>query len=388
MSGKYELNQKIYYLGYYDCPENAGEHRHYPPAAVSKMSYIAEVMQKLGYDVEIVSMSQTTLKHMFPGKTMKLQSGVMLRLFRTFGTGSILRRIVNRLGMNFQLLYFLLMIPKNATVVVYHSLGYATLIHFIKRMKKLKLLIEVEEIYADVIGDEEARAKELSLFTLADGYIFPTQLLDEAVNVNNKPSVVIHGTYQAEALRKVSFDDDKIHVVYAGTLDPRKGSLTVVETAEYLPENYHVHILGHGSDEEKRQLQEKILGQHTENAATVTYDGLLGGDDYVRFMQKCQLGLSPQAPDAPFNGTSFPSKILSYLANGLRVVSVRIPAIERSAVGDLISYYEVQKPEEIAKAIMDVDVSASYDSRARLRELNKEFADNLEQLIKDVTLED
>ena len=110
---------------------------------------------------------------------------------------------------------------------------------------------------------------------------------------------------------------------------------------------------------------------------TLTYDGLLKGEDYIRFIQKCQIGLSTQNPNAAFNATSFPSKILSYMANGLRVVSIRIKAIEESSVGLGISYYEHQTPEEIAKAIMKVDMNNNYESRERIKELNESICNQL-----------
>lgn len=140
--------------------------------------------------------------------------------------------------------------------------------------------------------------------------------------------------------------------MYAGTFDPRKGGPTTTTTTRWLPENYHVHILGFGSENDTKELCALIEETNEASAATVTYDGLLSGEDYIRFLQKCQIGLSTQNPDAAFNDTSFPSKILSYMANGLRVVTVRIPAIEGSAVGDDVIYYEEQTPEKIAQAIL------------------------------------
>ena len=50
----------------------------------------------------------------------------------------------------------------------------------------------------------------------------------------------------------------------------------------------------------------------------------------LKFIQKCQIGLCTQNIDAAFNTTSFPSKILSYMSNGLEVVGVNIAAIKNS----------------------------------------------------------
>lgn len=88
------------------------------------------------------------------------------------------------------------------------------------------------------------------------------------------------------------------------------------------------------------------------SVASISYDGLKKGVDYIRFIQSCHIGLSTQNPSAAFNDTSFPSKILSYMANGLAVVTIDIPVIRRSSIGKYINYYEEQTPENIAEAVV------------------------------------
>ena len=198
-------------------------------------------------------------------------------------------------------------------------------------------------------------------------------LVLDLINESKKPEAYIHGTYKVEHDREVSFNDGKIHIVYAGTFDPRKGGATAAAAAEWLPENYHVHILGFGSDEDTELIKKQINETNVKAKATVTYDGLLSGEEYIQFMQKCQIGLSTQNPNAAFNDTSFPSKILSYMANGLRVVTVRIPAIESSAVGQDVYYYDEQTPQAIAEAVMKIDLNDGYDGRKRIEELDNKF---------------
>ena len=179
-------------------------------------------------------------------------------------------------------------------------------------------------------------------------------------------------------------DGDKIiHCVYAGTFDPRKGgAAAAAAAAEFLPDDYHIHILGFGSDEEIRNMKDCISRVAKKSAAKVSYDGLLTGEDYIKFIQSCDIGLSTQNPDAAFNATSFPSKILSYLANGLRVVSIRIPAIEQSDVGDKLFYYDEQTPDQIAKAIRSIDMSQEYDSRRLIEQLSECFERELVEVLE------
>ena len=130
-------------------------------------------------------------------------------------------------------------------------------------------------------------------------------------------------------------------------------------------------------------MKKHILEIDEKSKAHVSYDGLLSGEEYIRFIQSCDIGLSTQNPDAAFNATSFPSKILSYLSNGLRVVSIRIPAIEGSDVGDKLFYYDEQTPKQIADAILSVDMAQAYDSRSDIVDLSNKFQNELMLMMKD-----
>lgn len=59
--------------------------------------------------------------------------------------------------------------------------------------------MEIEEIYTDVVKQKHIdNEQERKTFEYANGYIFPTELLDKSVNTKGKPSAVIYGTYKNE----------------------------------------------------------------------------------------------------------------------------------------------------------------------------------------------
>ena len=375
------------YVAYYDTPDNKAEGRSYQLSAANKIDYICSVLNRLGKDVLIVSASVTENKTGCNGKTVSLSAHTSLKLFPCLGMGSLQKRIVRRILGRLRLLNELVLhTKKGETVLVYHSLAYAGTIALARKLKNFRLVLEVEEVYADVSENERDRNWEYRLFAQADAFLFPTELLNRRVNTGHKPYAIIHGTYQAEAdCGPKLFGDEKIHCVYAGTFDPRKGgAAAAAAAAKYLNENYHIHILGFGSDEEVKQMQTLIEDLSGKCACGISYDGLLSGQDYIRFLQSCHIGLSTQNPEAAFNATSFPSKILSYMANGLQVVSIRIPAVETSAVGDRVSYYDRQTPGEIAKAIASVDMNPGEDPRRVMEGLNCSFTQKLEELLGDL----
>lgn len=371
------------YIIHYDI--NNDEGRGYTLSAVNKANYIIEALNEIGYNVEIISASLTSLKKYSKASKIKISDNVLLVKLPAVKTGAGLRKIPAYLWRNIAMFLFLFFkVKRNEEILMYHSLSLMRSVKWAKRLKGFKLILEVEEIYNDVIKkSEKARRKEVDFIKLAEKYIFPTELLNKYLNTENKPYTVIHGTYLVEADRNERFDDDKIHILYAGTLDPRKGgAAAAVVAAAYLPKNYYVHILGFGSEKDIAYIKKVISETNKKSSADVTYEGVLSGEEYIKFLQKCHIGLSTQNPYADFNATSFPSKILSYMASGLRVVSVKIPAIEQSAVGEDMYYYEKQTPEEIAKAVMAVDLGDAYDGRKKIAELSLGFEKDLKELLK------
>ncbi len=370
------------YIGFYSTENN---NRPSSLAATNKMNYIAKALGEVGYSSEIIvaGMEAPTAQAF---KNERISKTTTAYFFKSYVRSSNkLIRIYNVLKSRFILFFYCLKnIKKDEQVIVYHSLELMRPLYFAKLFKGFKMILEVEEIYNDVKKHSFFSSQmEQRFVNSADKYIFPTKLLDEKYNINSKPSVIIHGTYQVEPDRQVKFDDGKIHVVYAGTFDPRKGGAAAAAAGEFLDGRYHLHIIGFGSAEDKKYLLSEIERVSKTSDCTVTYDGLLSGDDYICFVQSCHIGLSTQNPTAAFNDTSFPSKILSYMANGLRVVSIKIPTIEESAIGSYMFYYNNQTPEEIANAIKEVSIIDTYNPREIIGNLNDTFKKEIKKLIEE-----
>ena len=385
--------KKIYYIGYYSDPSNTSK-RKTAPAADTKMDYIISIMKKIGYDVVVLSFCVDDDRKSFFEKKVGYQiekNGTSIVFFTNYASKFRLLRVIGRAISWIKIRKYLYKkcLGNESKVVIYHSLGLLKVINLFSKKQK-KFILEMEEIYADVIGKNKVRKKEVTAAHKANGYIFPTKMLNSEINSENKPFVIIHGTYQVENDRKCrifkrdsqTIENKIIHCVYAGTFDPRKGGAAAAAAAEFLPADYHIHILGLGSDEEIRNMKDYIYKIAEKSTAKVSYDGLLTGEDYIKFIQSCDIGLSTQDPDAAFNATSFPSKILSYLANGLRVVSIRIPSIEQSNIGDKLFYYSKQTPDQIAKAILSVDINQEYDSRRLIEKLSERFERELLEILK------
>lgn len=386
--------KKVYYIGYYSDPNKASK-RKTAPSAVTKMDYIIHCLKKKGYEVEIISFCEDNDRNSFLKKKNGyeiMKNDVRVIFFSNYASRFRIIRIIGRLFSWIKIRKYLCenCMNDDVKVIIYHSLGLLKVMNLFHKMNK-KFILEMEEIYSDVIGNKCLRKKEIRYAKKANAYLFPTEMLNSVINDTNKPYLVVHGTYQVEEERNINVFDKEIktemnriiHCVYAGTFDPRKGGvIAAISAAEYLPKNYHIHILGFGTTEEINNMKKLIYYISEKGNAKVTYDGLLTDDDYIKFLQSCDIGLSTQNPNAVFNSSSFPSKILSYLSNGLRVVSIRIPAIEKSKVGNVLFYYDNQTPIEIANAILSVDINKEYDSRKLIEQLSSQFEKDLVEILE------
>ena len=368
------------YIGYYEDSVDAGK-RHCSPAATNKMEYLCDILLSLGYPVEIVSLASSRIPKHLKNERRTLKNGGELVLFTSLGYGNKIKNRVNEYFIKFQaIIYLLNNINNDDILIVYHSLALITIVNIIRMFKKCTFIYEVEELYHTVVYRNKRR--ELAFLKKVDAYIFASEFLNGKLNESYKPYVLLHGSYRVVPIAGSKlFDDNKIHCVYAGTFDIRKGVLLAIHTASFLDSRYHIHILGFGTDEETKIVEKLISDVSLHSDCKISYEGVIHGEEYTIFLQSCQIGLSPQSPDAQFNEASFPSKTLSYLSNGLKVVSIRIPAIEQSNVGAFLYYYDTQTPEAFAKAIEAAARDMSCNGQVIVKNLDEEFKKRFEDLL-------
>ena len=75
---------------------------------------------------------------------------------------------------------------------------------------------------------------------------------------------------------------------------------------------------------------------------------------------------------------------MTYLGNGLLVVSGKIPTVIDSEVGELVNYYDVQTPESIANSIMKVNTDRINNVNDKLKLLDEKFENDFFKLLKGI----
>lgn len=375
---------RVVYLGYYNIK---GEEtiRSTSLASVNKMDYIIDCIERLKCNLEIVSPTNPIkeAKGYFAYETTKNSNGTLIKFLPTYAGKSVFSKITRKLIFTVSLLFELLKLDKRTTVIAYHSLAYSNILKLAKRVVKFRLILEIEEIYSDIIVHQGNDKLENKIIDIADAYIVSSNRISRFIKDTTRKVVVSCGNYKVTPQVDIPINNSRVHVVYAGTFEAQKGgAVQAVKAAQFLDNRFHVHILGFGSFEETERIKKMIDETNLKSKSTITYDGTLTGDKFVQFLQKCHIGLSTQNPEGDYNNSSFPSKILTYLSNGLSVVSVDIPVVRESPVHQLITFYSGVNEEEIAKAINRAMTIDRTEINRVLNLIDNEFITNLKEIIK------
>lgn len=376
-------------VSFYDIPKYENERRVFAPSIVTVIDYLCDCCKEFNEPVEIISAAETrNVVGRYPYRSEMIAQGIRLTQTKSIGHRNHFLRCIGKMRSRLWLVWYLLNHTRAGENVFFGDspVLYEPLILFrvFSRHRHIKILYFATEIYQEVIHlNPIKRWMEWKLFESVEKFVVSTEMLNKKINRDNRPYTILNGVYKPVPILGKKFDDGCKHIVYAGVINKKKGSGQAVEIANYLDSSYHIHILGFGVEEEIKELQRNIDFSNSVNDCKVTYEGILSGESYNKFLQKCDVGLCSQNLNEKYNNSSFPSKILTYLANGLRVVSVDLKAIRTSGVGKLLYYSKSDSSKDIAAVVKQIDYEGEYDSRAILLELHKKFLKEFEELIKN-----
>jgi hypothetical protein len=375
--------KRVKYIGFYDVESYTSENRVRSIAAINKMNYIASAMESAGYEVEIVSPSwSANNKGFYRAREKKISENIRLKIGPTFGADNFFtKKLRIFLSWIWLFLYLIKNTKKDEKIIVYHSMMASHPIYYAQKIKCFNIILELNEIYQDVTAFSSTFKKlEMQIIKASQAYILSTELLQSKIG-DNKSFIINYGNYRIS--KKVDFSfKDKIHIVYAGIIDKAKeGAFNALDCAQFLTDEYIIHIIGFGNEKDIIELESRIKKSNKINGCKLIYDGLKTGEEYIEYVSKCHIGLSTQSPGAEYNNSSFPSKVLSYLSMGLRVVSVDIAAIKTSKIDHLLYCYKENSGISISEAILKIDINSTYDSKESLIELDEKFIVDIKSLI-------
>lgn len=345
------------YILEYPIPVDNDEGRYFVLSACEKAKYIYTILNKKGINVEIISPSYAK-KTSFTRTDRINHSTVVVSGF-SLGWRNSCSKVFSRISVMLWLLFFLIFkCRRKETILIYHGVQNIPIFLIAKWIKKFTYILEVEEIYSmlDLKGAAPWRIRlEEHMINNSDRYIFASKQLDKEYNITRRPSIIISGNYSIPSILRPKLNDGKIHIVYAGLIENEKVAFKSVDIANWLDSRYHIHIIGYGNTSDIELLKRKIHNKNSSGQCKVSYDGVKTGNEYISYLQQCHIGICPLTSDTRFQRACFPSKISSYLSNGLIVVTTKNRVLEESVYKDFLQFVENEDPANFAKVIKNID---------------------------------
>lgn len=374
---------KIRYFGFHHCymPDL---HKNFGLAGTNKMEYVAKVLNKdLSLEVDLVSPSWFSDNSNISDQ---IKNKYFTNIFtpKSIKSTSKLFVLINILISNIWLFFFLIFnVKKKEKILVYHSPWLSIPFVLAKSIKKFNLILEVEEIYADVWPlSKFFKAVERKIINIADSYLVVSEVLGKMLP--EKPKVILYGTYwNIEISEKAYRESTNLEVVYCGAIDSYLGgAFNLVKSAIYLNKGINVNILGYAKLEEIAKLKKLIKEVNASlGRNAVIFHGLLHGDEFNNFLQKCDVGINPQNEGNHMN-SAFPSKILTYLSNRLLVVSTNVLGVKESKIKDSIIFTENDMLNSIANALNSINNIDGQKNSNIISNLEKDFIFDFKNILK------
>lgn len=367
---------KIYFLSYFE--KLITGDRNAPLACNSISLYIKELLEKQkNRQCVFVNLAPNKKPFCFE-KNLKLGNMVQIGT-RSFG--KIFRKFIwSRTYWKHVYSFLEKTVTNDDIIIIYHSLYNRHLISKVKKTIKCKVILVGAELYSSVSHKKSHYKLEVESYSHANGHILISEQLRKSLKVE-RPYVIISGNYSTNKskLSKFGVSDGKIHLVYSGIFDSIKGGLSnAVYSLEYLPSNYVLHIAGFGDDSIVQNFLKNPIFKDR-----IIYEGKLIGEKFDNLLARCDIGLSTQNIQDSFNKTSFPSKILSYLRNGLQVVSTPSISVIDSNFKNAVYLTKSDSPSDIAETIKETK-DANTNS-APLDSINQETFVSFTKLLDTIT---
>lgn len=157
-----------------------------------------------------------------------------------------------------------------------------------------------------------------------DAYLLLTEAMNDVVNKNNKPYIVLEGhcdDRMEQAENRLEAKNYPKVAMYAGGIHKEFGIERLVNA--FIKGNFsewELHIYGDGN----YQNELKELGSKVSN---VKYYGVQPNSVIIEKQLQATLLLNPRLTDAEYVKYSFPSKTLEYMASGTPLCTTRLPGM-------------------------------------------------------------
>jgi glycosyltransferase involved in cell wall biosynthesis len=336
-------------------------------AANVKMELVAELLQRSGNCVEILSQGEVVerdlkfypafreAKPIGPSASVHYASALPIMfvngLWSTFWTLHLFQRQHRRSPYDIVIIYNLKLPQVICALYAMH--------------RGLPVILEYEDdALVDVAGKGGAGAtgsrflrlikKVLNLVAGCIG-VSPHILTRVPASI---PQMLLRGVVSENIVQmsKGRNDPRKNWVVFSGTHYRTKGLEPLIEAWEMMNlQGWELHIAGHGE-------KTNILKKMSEHNNSIVFHGLLNREENAKLLTAAMIGMNPHDLSAT-PGNVFAFKIIEYLAAGTHVITTPMGTLEKDLEAG-VTYIPDNSPETIASTIRRVIEQREYERTA------------------------
>ena len=378
---------KVHYIAQYIGASEANLGYTHSPGGVSKMNYFLYCLSQMKCAVQVYSLCYSKKSTLLKPRTTINQFGQTIKHCFSIAPKNKILNQINILFLQIQLFLYLLKVSNKDTVFFYHERFYAPVIKIIKKIKRFRIICDVEEIYTiHAQHNQSTINKEVSYLTSFAYYTLATSELANILNIDDKKHLVCNGVY-APILNHSKQPSSTIRVLYAGTFDKTKGGVyAAIEAFKYLDKKYNLVICGFGNESDTNAVK-RLIKEHNVHVGfeQIKYLGFIPStsQEYQDVLATTDIGLSTQNASGAFNTSSFPSKIFEYMRFGLKVVSTPISVAQSIPISEFISFAQSSNPSDISKAIYQAERINLCDQNFTLEQMHQNFINGFSNLLFD-----
>lgn len=262
------------------------------------------------------------------------------QLYTSFFTNKYLRQFFNVI---FSFLYTFRIYKKNKIqFAIFDYLNQSVTIGgylacTILRIKKIVIITDLPDhpgfrenvsVYSKILSHLKYR-----FINSFDGYILLTKQMNDLVNKNNKPNIIIEGFVDADYKVDNADNNNRNIFLYAGGLYEVFGIKKMVDAFCEVDNNQHeLHIYGNGD-------MVDYLKQKSEKYPQLKFLGEVSNQEIVALLPQCKLLINPRPSALELTKYSFPSKLMEYMTSGTSVLTTKLPGIPKE-YDDFLFYFE------------------------------------------------
>jgi len=291
---------------------------------------------------------------------------------------------IKHLAVMLQNFWKVLWMPRD-TVVIYDYLTRSASLGAVlgARLSGKRKVAVVTDMPADqrAMSRKDFQSIDEKMLAQADAYILLTRQMNDVINPEHKPFIVLEGhsdRSMEQAVHGVLTEGSPRKVLYAGSLMKIYGIGNLCESfAACHKPGEELHIYGDGDFvPQLRQMQEAC--------PAIIYHGNVPNREVVARELEATLLVNPRPTEGNYTNYSFPSKTLEYMVSGTPVLSAKLGGIP-DEYDDYLYYFDDQSPtglREALRSLLDKPQSELQERGRRAREFALREKNNVVQARK------